>query len=82
MAVNLAIIISVREYTMAQDNLPVYKKDADTINYILAKTGKYDEIIYIHEKSSSTKIKEKFTDFIAYNKSKKVDEFFLFYRSW
>ena len=45
----------------------------------LAKAGKFDEILYIHEKLSSAKVKEKFTDFISEHKTKKIDELFFYF---
>lgn len=76
---NLAIIISISEYTDEQNNLPGCKKDADTIFNILTKTGKFDEVLYIHEKLSSAKVKERFTDFISVHKSNKIEELFFYY---
>ncbi len=76
---NLAIIISVSEYTDSMNNLPGCKKDADCINSILNKTGKFDEILFISEKLSSGKVKEKLIDFISEHKSKKIEELFFYY---
>lgn len=76
---NIAIIISVSEYTDTQNNLPGCKKDADTIHNILLKTGKYDEILYVHEKLSSSKVKERFTGFISEHKTKKIEELFFYF---
>ncbi len=76
---NLAIIISVSEYTDSKNNLPGCKKDADCINSILNKTSKFDEILFINEKLSSGKVKEKLTAFISEHKSKKVEELFFYY---
>lgn len=44
---NLAIILSVSEYTDSINNLPGCKKDADCINNIITKTSKFDEILFI-----------------------------------
>ncbi len=76
---NLAIILSVSEYTDPKNNLPGCKKDSESINTILTKTGKFDDILFIHEKISSGKVKEKLTDFIAEHKSKEIDELFFYY---
>ena len=76
---NLAIVISVSEYIDTRNNLPGCKKDADCINSILNKTGKFDEILFINEKLSSGKVKEKFTAFISEHKSKKIGELFFYY---
>lgn len=76
---NLAIVISVSEYIDTRNNLPGCKKDADFINSILNKTGKFDEILFINEKLSSGKVKEKFTAFISEHKSKKIGELFFYY---
>lgn len=43
---NLAIILSVSEYTDSMNNLPGCKKDADCINNIITKTSKFDEILF------------------------------------
>ena len=76
---NLAIIISVSEYVDSKNNLPGCKKDAECINSIINKTNKFDEILFINEKLSSGKVKEKLTAFISEHKSKKVDELFFYY---
>jgi Caspase domain len=76
---NLAIIISVSEYTDSKNNLPGCKKDADCINSILNKTNKFDEILFINEKISSGKVKEKLTAFISEYKSKIIEELFFYY---
>jgi hypothetical protein len=76
---NLAIIISVSEYTDPKNDLPGCKKDSESINTILNKTGKFDDILFIHEKLSSGKVKERLTDFIAEHKSKKIEELFFYY---
>lgn len=76
---NLAIIIGVSEYVDSQNNLPGCKKDADSINNILNKTSKYDEVLFINEKISSGKVKERLTDFISEHKTKKVDELLFYY---
>jgi len=76
---NIAIVISVSEYTDSQNNLLGCKKDADSIYNILNKTGKYDQILYLYEKLSSAKVKEKFTDFIGEHKTKKIDELFFYF---
>lgn len=76
---NLAIIISVSEYTDSKNDLPGCKKDADCINSILNKTSKFDEILFINEKLSSGKVKEKLTAFISEHKSKKIEELFFYY---
>lgn len=76
---NLAIIISISEYTDPKNDLPGCKKDSESINSILQKTGKFDEILFINEKISSSKVKERLTDFIAEHKSKKIDELFFYY---
>lgn len=76
---NIAIIISVSEYADSQNNLPGCKKDGDLINNILVKTDKFDDILYIHDKLSSAQVKEKFTDFISENKTKKIDELFFYF---
>ncbi|WP_029275102.1 caspase family protein [Pedobacter borealis] len=76
---NLAIVISVSEYIDTRNNLPGCRKDADCINSILNKTGKFDEILFINEKLSSGKVKEKLTAFISEHKSKKIEELFFYY---
>jgi hypothetical protein len=76
---NLAIIISVSEYTDIHNNLPGCKKDADCINSILNKTNKFDDILFINEKISSGKVKEKLTAFISEHKSKKIEELFFYF---
>lgn len=76
---NIAIIISVSEYTDSQNNLPGCKIDGDLINNILLKTDKFDEILYIHDKLSSAKVKEKFTEFISEHKGKQIEELFFYF---
>lgn len=76
---NLAIILSVSEYTDSINNLPGCKKDADCINNIITKTSKFDEILFINDKLSSGKVKEKLTTFISEHKNKRIDELFFYY---
>lgn len=76
---NLAIILSVSEYTDSMNNLPGCKKDADCINNIITKTSKFDEILFINDKLSSGKVKEKLTTFISEHKNKRIDELFFYY---
>ena len=68
---NLAIILSVSEYTDSINNLPGCKKDADCINNIITKTSKFDEILFINDKLSSGKVKEKLTTLISEHKNKR-----------
>jgi len=76
---NIGIIISVSEYTNPANNLPGCKKDADSIHGIITKTSKFDDILYIHEKLSSAKVKEKLTDFISLHKTSKIEELFFYF---
>lgn len=76
---NLAIIISISEYTDPNNNLPGCKKDSESINKILQKTGKFDEILFINDRLSSGKVKERLTDFIAEHKVNKINELFFYY---
>nr|WP_294893961.1 caspase family protein [uncultured Pedobacter sp.] len=76
---NIAIIIGVSEYKDVSNNLPGCKKDAEVVYNIILKSTKFDEVLYINEKLNSSQIKEKFTDFIATNKSQKIDELFFYY---
>ena len=76
---NLAIILSVSEYTDIKNNLPGCKKDAEIIYSIISKTSKFSEILFINEKLSSAKVKEKLTAFISEHKSKKINELFFYY---
>lgn len=76
---NIAIIISVSEYSDSQNNLPGCKKDADIIHSILSKTSKFEEVLYINEKISSAKVKEKFINFITEHKATKIEELFFYY---
>ena len=70
---NLAIIISVSEYTDKSNNLPGCKTDSEIIYNVLNKTGKYNEILYIHEKLTSAQVKERFTSFIADKKTNVIE---------
>ncbi|MEO8255462.1 MAG: caspase family protein [Flavobacterium sp.] len=76
---NIAIVISVSDYLDSDNNLPGCKKDGDLIYNILNKTGKYDDILYIHESFSSAEVKEKFTEFIASYKGQNVEELFFYF---
>lgn len=76
---NIAIVISVSEYTDPQDNLPGCKKDSDTVYTIINKIKKFDEVLYLHEKLSSTQVKQKFTDFISKYKTEQIDELFFYF---
>ncbi|MEX8547495.1 MAG: caspase family protein [Mucilaginibacter sp.] len=76
---NVAIVIGVSEYTDIQNNLPGCKKDAEIIHNILIKTGKYDSILYINEKLSSAKVKEKPTNFISENKGNEINELIFYF---
>ncbi len=76
---NIAIIIGVSEYTDPVNNLPGCKSDASVMNSILTKSEKYQEILYINEKISSAKIKEKLTEFIAEHKTKEINELFFYF---
>jgi hypothetical protein len=76
---NIAIIIGVSEYEEKQNNLPGCQKDAEIINSIISKTGKFESILYVNEKKSSALVKEKITDFISENKANKIEELFFYF---
>lgn len=76
---NIAIIIGVSEYEDNTNNLPGCKKDADMVNTLISKTGKFESILYINENFSSAIVKEKITEFVTENKTNKIDELFFYF---
>jgi len=76
---NIAIIIGVSEYEDKQNDLPGCKKDAEIVNSIISKTGKFESILYVNEKKSSALVKEKITDFISENKANEIEELFFYF---
>jgi len=76
---NLAIVIGVSKYSNLKDNLPGSKNDAESINIILKKTTKFDEILYINNGENSAETKELITNFISEYKLQSITEFFFYY---
>ncbi|MBK9985215.1 MAG: caspase family protein [Saprospiraceae bacterium] len=76
---NIGIILGVSEYFGIANNLPGCHYDAEIINEILAKTNKYDDILYINEKLGSAVVKEKITDFVSSHKNDNIDELLFYY---
>lgn len=76
---NIAIVIGVSNYLNPKDNLPGSKNDAETIFFILKKTQKFEEILYINNDQNSASTKVLITNFISSYKGKDVDEFFFYY---
>lgn len=76
---NVAIIIGVSKYSDAKNNLPGCQNDAEIVYNIISKTGKYEEILYISDGSTSSKLKDRVISFISDNKGKKIQEFLIYY---
>lgn len=76
---NIALIIGVSEYELKVNNLPGCKKDAQIVNEIINKTGKFDSVLYLNDNKPSAVIKEKLTDFISENKANEIDELFFYF---
>ncbi len=76
---NLAIIIAVSSYSNTINNLPGCKNDAEAINQIIRKTGKYEAILYVNDNETSANTKELLSNFILENKINVVNELFFYY---
>ncbi|MGU7367957.1 MULTISPECIES: caspase family protein [Bacillus cereus group] len=78
---NLAILLGVSEYQITDANLPGCKNDINLIKFLLEKTNKYQNILYINENTTSENVKRKITEFI--NKYQdhqyEIDEIFFYY---
>lgn len=78
MAKNIAIVIGVSEYTNAS-TLCGCRVDAESINSLLAATGKYEEILLMEGKVDACEINKKLPEFIKKYKSEDIGEVFFYY---
>uniref|UniRef100_UPI000A893EF1 caspase family protein n=1 Tax=Clostridium botulinum TaxID=1491 RepID=UPI000A893EF1 len=76
--INAAIIISVSEYKNIS-KLPGCKNDFKLMSNLIRATEKYDEILEIHETTTSIKVKEKLTNFFMKIQDYDVNELFFYY---
>lgn len=76
---NIAIILGVSEYSDPKNNLPGCKNDAESINNILIKTGKFSNILYINENKTSAQIKDLIANFISSHKQHQIEDLFFYY---
>jgi hypothetical protein len=76
---NIAIIIGVSVYGNSRNNLPGCRNDADAMNQILKRTGKYDQILYINSNENSAKTKELLSNFFLDSKNNVIEELFFYY---
>ncbi|MHB9942534.1 hypothetical protein CF065_13110 [Clostridium sporogenes] len=76
--INVAIIISVSEYKNLSQ-LPGCKNDFRLMLDLIKAVEKYDEILEIHENTTSTKVKEKLTNFFMKIQDYDVNELFFYY---
>lgn len=75
---NLAIVIGVPEYLDERNNLPACKNDAAAFREMLQSDGRFDDILYMDEKLTSGKVKERIAKFIEEYGGQKINEV-LFY---
>lgn len=76
----LAIVIGISEY----DNLttlPACKNDATIMKFLLDKSGKYNEVLYIDSNTYSYAIKNQISEFVQRYKDQEVIEELFFYFS-
>lgn len=76
--VKVAIIISVSEYENIT-KLPGCKNDFRLMSDLIRATDKYDEVLEIHESTTSTQVKEELTNFFMKIQNSDVDELFFYY---
>lgn len=76
---NLAILIGVSDYVAAK-LLPGCKNDVNIIHNLVQSTNKYQDILFLSEKTNSQDVKEKVSDFILkHQNTEEIDEIFFYY---
>lgn len=76
---NVAIVLTVSNYSSVGNNLPASKTDGQVINGILEATKKFDKILTINNDESSFETKEILSNFFLELKGSVVEEFFFYY---
>lgn len=76
---NLAIIIGISKYSNTANDLPGSKNDALAMYEIINGINKFEQILFINENESSSKVKELTTNFIVENRKSNVNEVFFYY---
>jgi hypothetical protein len=76
---NLAILLGVSNY-INFDDLPGCKNDVDIMYQLIRKTGKYQDILFLSENTTSQNVKHKVSEFIRkHSESEDVNEIFFYY---
>jgi hypothetical protein len=78
MAINLAFVIAVSKYAGAND-LPACTRDGAAMAATLESSGRFKEVLYIGENTTSINIKQKITSFIGSYKDQEVSEVLFYY---
>lgn len=75
----IAILIGISNYKKLQ-KLPACVKDLHLMSKVINATKKYDDVLSISDKDSSSNAKRKISDFISkYHTKKEIDEAFFYY---
>ena len=74
----IAILIGISNYKKLQ-KLPACVKDLHLMSNVINATKKYDDVLSISDKDSSSNAKSKLSDFISKYHTQEIDEAFFYY---
>lgn len=74
---NLALIVGISNYG-GNNDLPACKIDAEIINNIVRLTNKFENILYVSDKTTANEVKDNLVKFVEEHKGQEIDEL-LFY---
>jgi hypothetical protein len=76
---NLAVLVSVSNYSNQEHNLPACSNDHALMDAVLTHSGKFTEILKLSTDTCSSYVKSELARFIKSHKGKKCDEIFFYY---
>jgi hypothetical protein len=77
--INLRIVVAVSEYKTPTSSLSACERDGAALFEIMQSSGRFDDILYIHNDTTSTNVKRKITEFAKSHNGKQVDEVIFYF---
>lgn len=71
--INIGIVIGVSSYANA-DDLPACQQDSEAVKALLEQSGRFTDILYINEDTTSSNIKAKLSEFARKHKSNEIGD--------
>lgn len=77
--INIAVVIVVSDYGSAQNDLPACSRDGSAIEQVLRASGRFSDVLYIHENTNSTSVKTRLSEFVKKYHGQEVGEIFYYF---